>query len=391
MRVALVHRDFSFDRSLSRDTVHLARSLVGMGHDVHFYANPGTRTVDAPGITFHDVRPLTRSNGSLGWALERGSFALEATRALGQAWAEYDIVHVAGIGAWAHDVVTVHGVARANNRRWPMEEGRDFRFPRLRAAVRRLRPQNVVTRKIQALQFRPGRFRVLIAVSEQVRDDLQESHGVPTDLIEVIPCPIDLPRFTSPKGDGVRASLGIGAGDAVLLFVGHVFQRKGLPLAIEALTGIEPQPHLIVVGSDDRAPFVRTAERLGVADRVHFVGSTEHPERYYQDADVLVLPAKRERWGIPLVEAMAAGLPVVTSAVAGASSIVREARAGVVLADLSAQSVRSAVHALLRDPDTRRKMAARGRMAARRFDVDERARRVVAVYERASEGRKTRA
>ena len=382
MRVALVHRDFTFDGSLSRDVVLLARSLVTLGHEVHFYGNPQTRTAEGSGITFHDVRPLTRSNGRVGWALERGSFALAATRALRRDWAAYDVVHVQGIAAWNHDVITVHAVATANQRRWPTEQGREFRAPRLRATLAPVvRPQSAVTRGIQRLQFRPGRFRSLIAVTEQVRHDLVAVHGVPHELIECIPYPIDLASFENGEVGGVRASLGIGADDPVLLFVGHAFQRKGLQEAIDALPGSEREAHLVVVGSGDQAPFARAASRAGVARRVHFVGSTEAPERFYKEADLLVLPTKHEQFGIPLIEAMAAGLPVVTTAVAGAAGVVREAGAGVVLSDGSAAAVHAAVGALLRDPGARRQMAERGRVAARRFGNDERGRRVVAVYE----------
>ena len=100
MRIALVYRNFNLGGSLERDEVFLARGLIELGHEVHCYCNPDTSTAEIPGATFHDVRPWVVSSSRLGRPIERGSFALAATRALRHDRANYDIVDVCGTSGW---------------------------------------------------------------------------------------------------------------------------------------------------------------------------------------------------------------------------------------------------------------------------------------------------
>jgi UDP-glucose:(heptosyl)LPS alpha-1,3-glucosyltransferase len=386
LRVALVYRNFSLDGSLERDMVLLARGLVARGAEVTCYANPRTRAVEIPGATFVDVAPLARSDARLGYALECLSFAAAATRALRRDRERFDIVHVKGISAWEHDVVTVNAVTRAMQRRWPREAGRTFRAARLRGAVAPVvRPQLSVARTIERLQLRPGRFRRLVAVTDQVKRDLVDVHGVPAALVDVVPHPVSTEVFAPLNGTGptVRPSLGLAPETPLLLFVGSSFRRKGLSEAIAAVRDLEPRAHLVVVGGGDPEPFRREAERAGVTDRVHFVGRTAEPERFYRESDVVVLPTRSDPWGIPVVEAMAAGVPVVTTEAAGASELLRRAGAGIVLADGSPDALRAAVAGLLGDPGLRRRMALRGRSVASELGADAHAEAMLAVYERA--------
>jgi UDP-glucose:(heptosyl)LPS alpha-1,3-glucosyltransferase len=383
MRVALVFRNFNLGGSLERNSVLLARSLAARGVEVDCYCNPETRTVDIPGVTFRDVRPLTESRSRLGYPLECGSFAIAATRALRRDRERYDVVDVRGIAAWDHDVVHVHAVPKAQHRRWAKDRGRSYRAARARAFLAPvLRPQVVLARSIQRLQFRPGRYRRVIAVTEQVRHDLEREYAVQANLIDVIPPPIDIERFADGDRGDLRQELGLRPEDPLLLFVGHAFERKGLAEAIASLPHVEGSPHLVVLGNGDPTAFRRQAARLGLERRVHFVGGSEQPGRFYRDSDLLVLPTRHEPWGIPLIEAMAAGLPVVSTEIAGAADTVRKAGAGVILADTSPRVLGGAISSLLLDPVRRRTMAERGRASARRFGPDAEAESVLAVYRR---------
>lgn len=227
----------------------------------------------------------------------------------------------------------------------------------------------------------------MIATTERVRRDLEEVHGVPAELVDVIPYQVELDRLAEAARGTIRRDLGLPAGTPLLLFVGHNFEAKGLFEAIEALAGLEHEAHLVVVGNGTRTPFEEAAARAGLGHRVHFVGRTEAPERYYAEADVLVHPTRGEPWGIPPVEAMAAGVPVVTTEGAGSAEVVRSSRAGLVLADNSPPLLRAAISALLRDPARRREMGERGRAAAARFSPHAHAEAVLATYRQAIDGR----
>ena len=384
MRVALVYQSFGLATSLERDRVLLARALVAEGVDVHCYGNVDERTADVPGATFHNVGPRVSSPRSrLGHPVEYGRFALAATQTLRRERARYDLVDVSGTTAWEHDVVRVHAVQEAEQRRWPTRGGRTFRGARARAFLAPvLHPKLGLARGIERLQFRPGRFRLALAVSDEVARDLEEVHRVPPGKIEVIPYAVDLERLRAPADAALRSRLGLGADDSIALFVGHDFDRKGLGEAIDALAAAEPPVHLAVVGDGVREPYARAADRLGVAARVHFLGATDAPEELYHDADLFLAPTREDVWGIGIIEAMAAGVPVVTTSVAGAASAVSAAGAGLVVEPGSTNALAEAIAAVVRDPARRREMAERGRATATAFDVRAIGRAVLTAYER---------
>jgi UDP-glucose:(heptosyl)LPS alpha-1,3-glucosyltransferase len=385
MRVALVYRNFGFGGSLERDVVTLARGLVKRGIEVHCYCDPETRSAAAEGVLFHDVQPMGRSRSRLGQPLETASFAAAATRALRRDRQVYDVIDVTGVSAWRADVVTVHGVTKALQRRWPEDSGRDYRAARTRAALGPLlRPQIAVARAIERLQFGAQRPRRAIAVTEAVAQDIVDVHGFPRELIDVIRPPLDVSTFQGAvDGAELRAELGIHPGEIMLLFVGHDFARKGLGAAIEALPLLPGHVRLAVVGDGNRSDFEARAAEAGVKQRVLFAGQTHQPERYFAAADVFVLPTRQDPWGITLIEAMAAGVPVVTTAAAGSSEAVRAAGAGHVLDDDSPSALAAAIASLVDDAALRRKLGLRGPAAAEPFGTAHHVELVLQAYERA--------
>jgi UDP-glucose:(heptosyl)LPS alpha-1,3-glucosyltransferase len=384
-RVALVYRNFSFGGSLERDVVTLARGLVERGIEVHCYCNPETRNADAEGVVFHDVHSTVRSRSRLGQPLETVSFAASATRALRRDRQLFDVIDVTGVSAWNADVVTVHGVTKALQRRWPEDSGRGYRAARTRAALGPLlRPQIAAARAIERLQFAAQGPRRAIAVTEAVAQDIVDVHGFPRELIDVIHPPVEISTFQRAlDGAELRADLGIRPGEILLLFVGHDFARKGLGAAIAALPRLPGHVRLAVVGEGNRSDFEARAAEAGVKERVLFAGRTQHPELYFAAADIFVLPTRQDPWGITLIEAMAAGVPVVTTAAAGSSAAVRAAGAGLVLDDDSPSALAAAVASLVDDPVLRQELGLRGPAAAEPFGAAHHVELVLQTYERA--------
>ena len=360
-----------------------------MGVQVHCYCNPETRTTDADGVVFRDVRPVLESRSRLGYPLELASFAVSATRALRRERGSYDIVDVRGLSGWEHDVVHVDAVVRADQERWPSGPGRTFHAAAMRASLApALHPALGVRRIVQSLQFRPGRYRRVVAETEATREDLSHVFGVPPELVDVLPPPCDVNSFASPAETVQRTEIGVPEAACLLLFVGHDFERKGLAAAISALAELRDGAHLAVVGGGNEQHFGRLAREAGVGERVHFLGPTDQPDRYYGAADVFVLPTRSDPWANTLIEAMAAGLPVVTTGVAGAAGPVRDARAGIVLADDSVAELTAALATLTNDPERRRELGERGRAIAPSFDLASHARAMMRVYESALTARR---
>src|SRR5690606_35585564 len=125
-----------------------------------------------------------------------------------------------------------------------------------------------------------------------------------------------------------RAEHGIADDDTVLLWVGKEFRRKGLEPLIKALPGLPRSARAIVVGGDDPAPFQALAARLGVADRIVFVGHSSRVEDYFAAGDVFVFPTLYEAFALVTLEAAAAGLPLVTTRVNGTEDFVVDGENG---------------------------------------------------------------
>jgi len=384
LRVALVYQSFGLSESLERQRVLLARALVGAGVEVHFYGNVDRRTAQIPGVTTHAVLPRVRSGPAYAIALTYGRLAAAATTTLRRERDHFDIIDVAGTTAWEHDVLRVHAVTAAEQRRWPARGGRTFAAAGLRAQIAPIRyPKIAVARSIERLQYRPGRFALALAVTDEVRRDLLEVHGVPEDRIEVQSNPVDIQSFRAARRGSLREVIGIGGEVPLALFVGHGFQRKGLSDAIAALAGLDDKTHLAVVGGGDPEPYSRLALELGTRHRVHFVGATQTPEAYFRDADLFLLPTHEDVWANTVVEAMAAGLPVVTTDAAGASSLVEESGAGLVVPAGSVRSLREAVARVIGDSTLSREMGSRGEAAATRYGLESFGKKMLLHYERA--------
>jgi UDP-glucose:(heptosyl)LPS alpha-1,3-glucosyltransferase len=369
MRVAFAYRNLNRSGSIERDTVHLVEGLARRGVELHCYCDPGT-SVDLDGVVRHDVVPLTRSRSRLGYPLLRSTFAYRATRALRADRRAYDLVHVVGVSAWESDVLHAHAVMSAEQARWPQRGGAGYLAPGLRARFSPLaRPEVGVVRAIEHLQFRPGRYFRVAAVTEQVRDDLVEVHRVPPERIAVIPPAVEVARFVGATDGRLRGQLGVEPDASIVLFVGHAFERKGLADAIAALAACREAAHLVVVGGGESGSYLRKAYELGLGGRIHFVGTVEKPEEYYAAADILVLPTRSDPWGIPVIEAMAAGIPVITTPAAGSAQVALAAGSGLVVPPRAPRELGEAMHALLADSARRREMGERGRTGAARFDI----------------------
>jgi glycosyltransferase involved in cell wall biosynthesis len=391
VKVAIVYESFGLSGSLERQRVLLSRALVSAGVEVHYYGNVDERSAEVEGVIRHSVFPQVRHEPNYAQAWDYARFALAATRALRRDRRQYDIIDVAGTTAWEHDVIRVHAVTAAEQRRWPTRGGRSYSASSLRARTAPIRsPKLAVARTVERLQYRPGQFSLALALTDEVRRDLLEVHGVPEDRVEVQANPVDVEGFRAAPRGLLRNQISVGDDVRLVLFVGHAFDRKGLADAIAALADVDGRMHLVVVGDDNADPYERLARELGVRDRVHFVGSTETPETYFLDSDLFVLPTREDVWGNTLVEAMAAGLPIVTTDVAGASNVVEQAGAGFVVPAGSVRSLRDAVAQAMADPGRRREMAIRGKAAAAEYSLEAFGTKMLVHYERAQRMRKHR-
>jgi len=186
----------------------------------------------------------------------------------------------------------------------------------------------------------------IVTVCEALRKALTDL-GVASKKVETLRNGVDLKRFAPVDRTCARSALGLTR--TTLISVGHLIERKGHHIVIEALAGL-PGMELIVVGDGEDEHRLRAlAARLGVADRTRFIGAVpqEQLRQYYGAADILVLASSREGWANVLLEAMACGTPVVATAIWGTPEVVTEPVAGVLMRERTAAALIEAVRSLL--------------------------------------------
>jgi UDP-glucose:(heptosyl)LPS alpha-1,3-glucosyltransferase len=172
-----------------------------------------------------------------------------------------------------------------------------------------------------------------------VRRDVCRRHHVPADLVSVIYNGVDLERFhprrKMTEGVAVRRSHGFEPHHFVVLFLGTGYGRKGLDVLLAAFPPFVaryPQARLLIAGYDSARPrFEKEAARLGLADQVAFAGGRRDSEAYFAAADLYVLPTRYDPFANTTLEAMASGIPVITTSRNGASEIMQHRAHGSVL------------------------------------------------------------
>jgi UDP-glucose:(heptosyl)LPS alpha-1,3-glucosyltransferase len=185
------------------------------------------------------------------------------------------------------------------------------------------------------------RAPVVLCVSDMVRRTAREHYPrMPEAKLVTLFNAVDPARFdpdVKPQArDEVRRQFGIGPEKVVALIVAQDFKRKGLRPAIEAVARVDdPRLVLLVVGKPDPRPYQQLAARLGVTDRVIFAGPTSDTYGSYRAADLFVLPTWHDPCSLVALEALAMGLPTITTAQNGASEMIERGRHGYVLADPS--------------------------------------------------------
>jgi UDP-glucose:(heptosyl)LPS alpha-1,3-glucosyltransferase len=176
----------------------------------------------------------------------------------------------------------------------------------------------------------------LAAVSRRTADLLGRYFNR-TD-VTVIYNGIDTMKFSVParlaRRQGARYRRNFSEKELVLLLIGNDWSVKGLPTILAAMAATRDLPlRLIVVGSDGAAIFQHNAQQLGIADRCRWESPSPDVIDFYATADVYVSPSQEDSFGLPVAEAMACGLPVITSKFAGVSELIQNERDGLILPD----------------------------------------------------------
>lgn len=243
-------------------------------------------------------------------------------------------------------------------------------------------PKAALARAIErAAVRRSDRAVVLSRYSER---QLASVHGLSAERVVLIPGGVDLARFRpAAPGESARGALGLPARGPLLVTVRRLVPRMGLDMLLEALV-LLPDAHLVIVGAGWlRGELEARARRLGVSGRVTFAGFVPDADlpRYYQAADVVVLPSVAlEGFGLITLEALACGTPVVATPDSGAVDVVQPLEAKWLADAVTAPALARAVERALQTLAVERDLPGRCRAHAERYAWDRIAERYETLY-----------
>jgi UDP-glucose:(heptosyl)LPS alpha-1,3-glucosyltransferase len=319
VKIALAHKRLDLRGGTERDLYKTAEGLRDLGHDVHLFCSEYGVPVPL-GVTAHRIPALRLGRTARLW-----SFTIGAPKIIEQTGCDV----VIGFGRTIEqDVLRCGGgTHRGFLRRLGAEGGVARRF---------WQNVSIYHRSLLALerrQYQSRRLKSIIAVSAEVKRDIMANYSIDGAKIAVLYNGVDLDRFHPAKRSEFRASVrarwNIPVNAPLVLFVGSGFRRKGLDrlMAIWNLPEIA-QIYLLVVGSDARLGSYQARGAAIAPGRIIFTGRQVEIENYYAAADLVALLALQEAFGNVVLEALAAGLPVLVSPAVGAAEILAGSVAG---------------------------------------------------------------
>lgn len=373
MKIALVRKDFSpRGGGGEKYSVDLARALRDCGHEVHVFAH---RHEPLKGISLHTVAVPLKPFGLQNW-----TFAQNVRSAL--SGNDFDIVN--GLSQiYPQDI---YRLGDGVHKHW-LTVRRTRIFSQIYDKVS---PRHRLLLHLEKKIFSPGNFKRIITNSELCKQHAIHYYKVPQQLVDVIFCGVDFAIFNSSvrkEGAQLRISLGIDKEAIVVLFVGTNYERKGLDTLLQAISRLryKEKYRLLVVGKGNISRYQRLARRLGLQESTIFCGFQEQIPPFYGAADIFVLPSYYDPFGNVCLEAMACGLPVITTRETGVSELMAHGRSGFIMDHPGNASTLANWLAALEDPDLRRSVGSEAQEQASFLTIERNVERTILSYERVLE------
>ena len=283
----------------------------------------------------------------------------------------YDLVYTPGTNCLDADAISVHIVFAEFLR----QMGPGLRFSRNSVLswpwlVHRRLYYRVIMYLERRLYTKPR--AQLIVYAKKTEDDLNRFYG-PLDPLPVVYIGVDHKIFNleirAARRSEARRELGIAEGQVALLLVGNDWRKKGLFTLLDSLSLLSDLPVLLLVaGNDERHSYESIIKSSSLTERVRFLPSRQDVAFYYAAADVYVGPSLEDTFALPPEEAMASGLPVITTVTNGTSEIMTDGVDGFILNDPSdAKTLASRIRLLSEDFALRRRIGEAAARTAKKY------------------------
>jgi UDP-glucose:(heptosyl)LPS alpha-1,3-glucosyltransferase len=318
MRIAFIIYNYSESKGgVERYAYNLAEYLSKEGDEIHIFCH---RVFEKPGserIILHTVPSFPFYS-----PLKHLFFARNVARVVKED--RFDIIH--GFGrTYSQDIYRV-----GSGCHWEYLKSRYSSMDNIVGwIIQYLNPRNRIIMNLEKKSFTPGAYKKIICISNRVKEEIKRYYNVPEEDIKVIYNGVDLERFNiydrEKYRSQTRTQLALSDNKIVLLFVGSGFERKGLRYAMEsiALVPQEQRGHLVllVIGKGNINKYKSLARKYNIEHQILFMGAQTNIASYYYASDIFLFPTLYEPFGNVCLEAMASGLPVITTRIAGVSEI----------------------------------------------------------------------
>jgi UDP-glucose:(heptosyl)LPS alpha-1,3-glucosyltransferase len=304
-----------------------------------------------------------------------------------------ELVYSPGVNCLDADLVGVH-ISFAKLRRELRNELRLMRNPiRSWPVILHRRIYYSLIERLEGLLY-SRKDVALTSVSQLVAQDIRRFHARPNG-VSVVYHGLDASRFSAKRRQEVRLAarlaLGISDNSFAVLLVGNDWKKKGLSCLLEACSRLQdPRLQVLVVGNDLRASYGAIIRRLGLSDQVTFLPLRPDVEFYYAAADLYAGPSLEDAFALPPAEAMACGLPVITTRMAGVSEIIHHGVDGIVLEDpTDAEALSGWINRLLTEPALRKRLGDAAAQTASQYTWERNAEQMRELFEQVRRNRKT--
>lgn len=295
----------------------LAGRLVADGHEVHLMASHWDEAALPAGLRYHCVQLGALPRFLRPWAFSRACLRLLAVE---RPDVSVGFDKISGVDVYYPQGGDYDASVKMSlgKHRWAVMRG-------LLHAMKWFEPAHLSFLALERAQYRrPG--SLIVAISGMVRSHLIERHGLPPERVPLLPIGIPAARShqeVSPaRRTEIRQSWGVGPDDVVAVFAAMNYRLKGLAPLLRALGRLRDRRlHLIVAGQSSQIEFRLMARRRGLSDRVHFLGYCRNMREVYAASDLLVHPTFYDPCSNVVLEALAGGLPVITTRCNGASEL----------------------------------------------------------------------
>lgn len=324
MKIALVNHSFSLSHGgLERFSVNLATALHNEGHEVHALAQ---RFADLPAAVQTHLLRVPRKPSF--WRIL--SFHRVAAHAVQSE--SFDVVY----GLARFFPLDVYRMGDGVQKHWMRIR---YPFAPWRWVNYLINPAHLCNLYLERRILNSPACRI-VTNSRLCKEHAQRYYGVPAERIQVVYNGVNHrvfnPQQMSALRPAARAELGLSNDAIAVLHISNNWKRKGLAVLLEAVARLgakASQVHVVVVGRGRPAPFRKLAAQLGLAGRLHLVGESSQVQRYYAAGDLMVLPTLYDPFSNVCLEAMACGLPVITTAANGAAELIQPGQNGYIQQD----------------------------------------------------------